>query len=481
MPPIVNRAATNPQTTAARRASTMDTRSSSGANGPQTGARPRSAPSRPTATPTGPTVPRSLSGDRPVVYPDYDAKWCVRDKALTQDQIDKMLGWREETPDEQFGDDYLFIFNGCKIRCLNNVVNRPIHWTAVRALAQEHLNRKWKPNGETIILGRTALILNGQHTLIGAKLAEWERTEGPDADHWKSIWPTPITLEKLVAVGVEETDEVINTMDTCKPRSLADVVYRSPYFRDLKPKDRVTLAKMMDQAIMFLWDRTGAKVDAYAPRRTHAEALDFLARHPKVEDAVRHIWEEYKESWATSSSVMAAGYAAGILYLMAASDSSNKQVSTYQERVRLGEAGQRDISLACWDRACEFWTMLRASAPEMEDLKTALTRLADPVHGMGGGRDERVAVLALAWASFKAGGAIVEDDLSLEYVTTVDGTREGMANRYTFGGIDRGNNTTKPRGSERTNTTARQHLDDRTKAIADKHRSMAKLKPARKV
>lgn len=411
---------------------------------------------------------RSLAGNRPIVYPEKKARWCVGDKALTLETIDQMLGWREETPEQPFGDDYLFVFNGTKVRCLNNIRNRPIYWDRVLMLAQEHLHGKWKANGETLIIGRTALILNGQHTLIAAKVAEWERTKGPKAEHWQRVHPDPITVEKLVAYGVEETDEVINTMDTCKPRSLSDVIYRSPYFKDLRSKDRVTVSKMLDHAITFLWDRTGAKMDAYAPRRTHAEALDFLARHPKLEDAVRHIWNEYRADWDVSTKRVGAGMASGLLYLMAASGTPADRAARYHEGVRDGSACENHLDLGRWADACRFWTMVRAQAPEVVAITKALATCLDPLKGLGGTRDEKAAVLARAWAAFQVNpkGKLTAADLKLEYRPGGDAAPEALALSYGFGGPDRGNRVVKARVPEVEGGQARAGLDPTADDIA---------------
>jgi hypothetical protein len=172
-----------------------------------------------------------------VLYPEPTCELCLGDTAITVDKAKDLLGWEEEEEDgPTFGEFYtkeLAKAYGRKVRLKFNVANRPIYPDVFMRLRQEHLNRRWQFNGEPIIIGRCGHVLNGQHTLISLILAEQERT-GPRAQHWSLYHDKPITMDKAIMYGVSEEDSVVNTMDTCKPRSLADVIYRSPYFATKK-------------------------------------------------------------------------------------------------------------------------------------------------------------------------------------------------------------------------------------------------------
>jgi hypothetical protein len=187
---------------------------------------------------------------RKIVYPTPTTKLCIGDLAITVGQAKELLGWEEETDKNKFGAEYVRTLTKLypkKVRCTNNVTNRPLYKSVLDSLKQEILRRKWHYNGEPVIIGRTGLVLNGQHTLLALILAALEVVERPDK--WAEYWTTEPTLEKVIAFGVCEDDSVVNTMDTCKPRSLADVIYRSAYFADVAEKDRRIASRMASFAI----------------------------------------------------------------------------------------------------------------------------------------------------------------------------------------------------------------------------------------
>lgn len=407
---------------------------------------PKRNPQPPAAEPKETAV---ANAPRNVIYPDLVAMICNGDKAITVDQAKALLGWHEEDDKVKFGGDYLLTdIKGTKIRCLNNVTNRPYYNGVADTLKQEHLQRRWRFNGEPIIIGRTGLILNGQHTLISLILAA--QTWAMD-DHWKGNWPTEPTLEKLIVYGVDEGDDTVNTMDTCKPRSLADVIYRSAYFAGKTPADRRACARMTDYAIRLLWNRTGVGLDAFAPRRTHSEALDFIGRHERLLQAVAHIYEENQprknedgtKGAAPISEYLSAGYASALLYLMGCSRSD---AATYHAVSPAPHESVLDWSL--WDKASDFWVLFAQASPVMHEVRMALGALTDPDEGGEGSMAEKLATLAKAWAVFatdkeyrKPGkGDDVSPDLKLEYTPKNDEGIRSLKNPPTFGGIDMGDN-----------------------------------------
>jgi len=83
---------------------------------------------------------------------------------MTPDQAKKLLGWSQESEHIKFGSNYLLLDEyGEKVRCYNNVTNRPLYPNIYKTLRQEHLRKKWQMNGEPVIIGRTGLILNDPH------------------------------------------------------------------------------------------------------------------------------------------------------------------------------------------------------------------------------------------------------------------------------------------------------------------------------
>lgn len=390
------------------------------------------------------------AAERPVIYEKVEAKLCTGEKALTQKQLSEILGWTEEPEGEKWGRDAYDLVdeNGKKVKLLNNPANRPIYASNYEGLTQEVLQRRWAGennfpgetiNGETIIIGRTGIVLNGQHQCIAAKLAEQIRV-GPQAEHWNRLHgDNPITLEKLVVRGISESDRVVNTMDTCKPRSLADVIYRSKYFTQAKVADRKNLSRILDYAVRLLWQRTGAKLDAYAPTRTHAEALDFVERHPKLLKAVKHIYTEDKKQ--SISKLLSSGAAAGCMYLMATCKS---KVDDY-----LHDRCEKRLDLSRWDAAEDFWVKFSANDTSFKPLRLALGALVEDTAEGTGSLLEKCGVIANAWGYYLDKETFTPARLKLEYVKDEDNISTHV-HPPEFGGIDLGD----PHASEKPDQPA---------------------------
>lgn len=375
---------------------------------------------------------------RKVLYPEVKAFVCIGEDAITVEQCRDMLGCTEDekVAKEAGVDQPLFVEGplmdgrrkGKTIYCLNNVRNRPLYMSTVEALVQEHLMKRWRFNGEPIIQGKTGTIENGQHTLVSVLLAEQDRI-GPNKGRWEDNWPNEVTMEKMVVRGVDETDDVINTMDTCKPRTLADVIYRSECFASMDSAARRTVSRMTDYAVRLLWHRTGAGLDAFAPRRTHSEALDFIGRHPRLLRAVKHIHEE--DSERAVSKYLSPGYASGMLFMMGSSSSDGDDYRNAEP------PSEKKLSWENWDKACEFWVLLGSGSPKFKEVRYALGSLYGQDVDVEPSLKEKLSVLAKAWHAFLEGGSITESDLKLKFTRDSDGVRH-LTEVTPVGGIDLG-------------------------------------------
>lgn len=381
----------------------------------------------------------------PVVYPAPAVVMYDDNNPLTVAKAMEYLGWEARGKDEKVGGEFALEDRaGRRVRLLNNVANRPLYKSNYESIVQEILNRRWKFNGETVIIGKHGHVLNGQHQLVALVLAEQDRT-GPDKYHWEKFWDGPCTITKVVVLGVDESDATVNTMDTCKPRSLADVIYRSPFFAKLKSSDRTRAAGVTDYAIRTMWKRTAAKADAFAPVRTHSEALDFLASHKRLLEAVNHILEENKpvEGGEGSTKIgryIAPGVAAAILYLMAASD-------TDPDAYRRAK-GEKSLDMKNFDKACDFFTLLANDSPSLLEVRHAISVLSTEDGDRGANRDERLAVICKAWKIFKDGGrftpdsCVLRDGVDVAVITEKDGDlKDVVVGRkllgvHSVGGID---------------------------------------------
>ena len=359
------------------------------------------------------------------------------ENALTVEQAKHLLGWEEEPEGESWTDCFLTDENGRKIRMTHNTRNRSYRPALVEMYVQEHLQRRWRLNGETIIIGEFGEVISGQHRLIALILAEQRRLLDTEANrHWVDNWPGPVTMQTVVVTGIDESDEVVNSVDTGAPRSLGDVLYRSHYFAGVAsiPKRR-TMAKAADFAIRFLWHRTGAGMDAWAPRRTHAEAIDFLERHQKLIKCLKHIVDENGDGENKVGKHLSLGYSAALMYLMGSAKSD-------EERYRLSDPpSEKKLDWSLFKRAEEFWSLL-AGGEDFKEVRYALGNLTNVQTGKRASVAEVVSVIIKAWRVFAEPGAkftegdprinLTEDDYK------VSGDSRVLLGNPTCGGIDLG-------------------------------------------
>lgn len=398
--------------------------------------------------------PAPKTNETEVLYPVLTAEVATGDKALTASKAKELLGWEEvEAKDASCSVDVAALI-GKNVRMLRNTKNRYITTGWVQTLRQEHLNKKWRFNGEAIVVGKYGNVLSGQHRLLSLICAEHERTEGDAKEHWQTVWPTEVTMETLVVFGVDEGDDTFKTLNCGKPGTFAEVLFRSEHLAKVKAKDRKEVARMADYAIRLLWDRTGEKSDPYHPRRTHGEAMEFLDRHPKLLAAVKHIHEENQtgkddDGRALPPSIgqyVSPGYAAGILYLMAATKTDGAAYATSGHTAK-------DCDLKSWDKAEEFWVALSQGVRGgLAAVCRAIGSLADPDSGVGGKLSEKIAILTRAWAAFLATGKVTPKDVDIGGVSKDEETGDVEAtgcysidedgvvkfdDDRTFGGIDK--------------------------------------------
>lgn len=399
---------------------------------------------------------KGQQAEKQVVHPDVKVELCVGEWALTPDKAKELMGYTEDPKEAAEHGCYEPLYHSNRLKkdvyCYNNMHNRPLYMGRVEELIQEELNKRWQFNGEPIIIGQYGTVLNGQHQCVSLWEADAERQLNPTL--WAEAWPGPVTIDKMILFGVEEKDEVINTMDTAKPRSLTDVIYRSEVFAKMKAGDRRVVARMLDSAIRLLWERTGQKIDAFAPRRTHSEAMDWVLRHPRILRCVKHVYEEYRgnglkkpkkgeaaaeakqasaKRWEVNNRMLGAGYAAALMYLMAAAETD---YDAYHKQKVLTE---KKINWSLWDKATEFWTRFSANDPTFKGLYEAIGYLRDPDTDGGGSLRDKVATIVKGWNVWVDGGEMKSRDLDLEdcYARN-DAGYNVMVNVPVVGGIDVG-------------------------------------------
>lgn len=371
------------------------------------------------------------------MYPDIEYKLYIKDQPFTAELAKKTLGWWEETEnlplDEEHGGKDWLDRNGKRVKLTNNVSNRPISPAIVDTLMQVILRRRWVFNGEPLILGTTALVLNGQHTCLAliSAVQEWEKHPG----QWKEYWQEEPTIEKALICGIDENDRTVNTMDTARPRTLSDVVYRSEFFKDTPKRYRRIAARATDYAVRLLWSRTGAGGDGNTIRRTHDEAVNFISRHYRLLECVRHVIQE-DHTDRKIGRYISVGYASALMYLMGSAATDREAPHGYSN---VTEPSEAQIDWSLWDKASNFWVELAQSNPKMNAVREVLGNLL--IEGSGSMLGSRCALLIKAWNLYSEGKKITPVGIALEY--TKDANDGGMilAEVPIVGGIDLGGPT----------------------------------------
>lgn len=384
-------------------------------------------PGTPTKAAAKKSAKVKTADERPVIYPEIVMYEARGKGAITVDQIKALLGW-EKTE----GENYLFLDEeGNKVRCTNNLTNRPLKPGNLELLKQERLNGRWQFNGETMIVGRYGSVLDGQHRGITTVLAEQIRlSDTPEGKAYRKRFPDPFTLETFIVYGIPETQDVINSINTGVARGFDDVMYTSPHLAGMEPKARGMAAKMVNNAVKMLWHRTGAKNNAFSPIRSHAESMDFVNNHPHVLRAVKHIAEENADG--TLGKIVSPGYAAAALFMMGSSDTD---LLAY---ARSNPRSEKKVNWSNWEKACEFFVVLKS----VDD--PALQPVRDAIAQGGGSVAERFWVLAKAWPKYLNGDPVYQKDIEPEWKEHTKDVKGGVLTYKrldetpSFGGIDLG-------------------------------------------
>lgn len=139
----------------------------------------------------------------------------------------------------------------------NNDQNRGIASLVVDKYARDMVADNWKLNGQTIKIGSSGRLLDGQHRLMAC---------------WKSGRPFPA----IIVSGLD--DRVFDTFDLGARRSIGEIL-----------KDRGELnASSLGAALRQLWLLENSFYNNRGASPTVAEMLDTLERHPGIRNSIRH-------------------------------------------------------------------------------------------------------------------------------------------------------------------------------------------------
>jgi hypothetical protein len=404
---------------------------------------------------------------REMLYPEIRVDLRTGDNALTVQEAKDLLGWSEGPGDSKTGcllkDRY-----GKAIWCLNNIPNRPLTMGDVETLVQEHLRRRWVFNFETIIVGKSGRILNGQHSLISLILAsqDWEK----DKDKYEGVWDVEPTMEKLIGFGCSEDSKTINTMDTCKARTFAHVVFMSPFLEKVKgTAKRNKIAKVCEYALRLLWERTGTGNEI--KKRTHAESFAFLENHPRLIQCVLHVIEENGEGTEKDakgnpidknkiSRYLALGSAAGMMYLMG---SGATEIEAYKANPR-----EESLDWELWEQAQDFFVEIASGSKKVSGLDKTVKELLSSRGSLS--LSERKALLAKSWIQYLESGEV--GPIKLKFAENEYGASV-LSETPLVGGIDCGS------GKDDAVPPSPKEIAERAEAIRAEKEAKAKSKPAK--
>jgi hypothetical protein len=135
-----------------------------------------------------------------------------------------------------------------------NLNNRNINKRIVDRYVADMLSGTWKENAETIKIGVSGNLIDGQHRLAACIMSG-------------------VSFTTLVAMDVE--DEVFPTIDSGRPRSVSDVL------GIMKETDTRSLAAALSILGRYETGSLGSQV-----KRSSQVTLDQLARHPGIRESV---------------------------------------------------------------------------------------------------------------------------------------------------------------------------------------------------
>ena len=105
-------------------------------------------------------------------YPKVTADLAKIDTKMAKE----LLGWNDEFEGRPLITDR----NGVGVVFDNNSSNRPFRMSNCKKVISELLRKKWRLNGETIIISDVGEVISGQHRLAAVVLAEQDRKKDKD-------------------------------------------------------------------------------------------------------------------------------------------------------------------------------------------------------------------------------------------------------------------------------------------------------------
>lgn len=203
-----------------------------------------------------------------------------------------------------------------------NQINRPDTPASIKKYAHDILRKKWRMNGETIVLDKYSRIGSGQNRLKGLLLAEKIRKSDPAKYKEKYGWHGPCTMPVLLACGFNH--EYFDTLDDGFTRKGGHVFFRRlrgelELMKDGNGKLEFgkgaikKIGNVMATAVRTVWLRMGNQFVSDAPKFPLAAMVEFYEQHPKLLDAVLFVVRADHEKGVSGR--VSPAYLAAAMYL----------------------------------------------------------------------------------------------------------------------------------------------------------------------
>lgn len=371
-------------------------------------------------------MPKIPTNDREVLYPEVEARvFESKGDLLDSETAKTLLGWTVPDDGEKFSTYHIKDSQNRTVFCSNVELQRPFYTNLVNDLMWDILAGNWEFNLESVIIGKTGIVLDGKHRLTALVMACEEYERNPER---YPFWEEPPALEILVALGAREDKRLANTIGTGKPRSLTDSFYASGIF-DLHQdhKNMRRLCRMAEHSLRVLWTRTGAKAEAYNTKFSHSDALDFIERHPTLLSCIRDVFELNDGKYQKIESFSGA-YASGLYYLMAV---SNTNPTLYRAA---DPPEEQFLDFSAQELADQYWSDLAARDTKVNAVTDAIAEMADNGNIR---QDERSAIIIKGWNAWIQRGKVTDKDVELEVEVNEHGHRR-LIEDPTINGIDVG-------------------------------------------
>lgn len=380
------------------------------------------------------------SGGRDVVYPEVGSQ-VVR---LTPSMAKELLGYTEETETEKLKDDDVHCSIGkTRIHCANVAKHQRVFYD-FKSIAGDILQGQFFLNGEVLSHGKHGWFINGKTRAMALILAQSMYDENPQRyPYWSTLFAKEevsdeqLFIDVILITGVEESQKVIQTIDTGRPRSFADSLFSSGVFAGEKipPKLIMKYCKVLEGAVRFVWMRGGEYAYAMNPVISHSDASEFLERHPGLVSAVRSVLDENEPAEDGEkprlASVLGLGQLAGLIYMMSI-EADEPKLEKYWTA---DWPAEKLVGLDRVETAEQFLTLLAGRDKLTVEIQKAIAEASTDTNANVA---ERTAIVINGFNAFVTNGKCTPAKVRADVEIDENGNRVVVNHPVIVGSIDKG-------------------------------------------